>query len=62
MFIELDECEDSKDIHVISIIRDVKFICRNKIEQFNVNKVYKSSFKIKSMNEIRYFKQFYLFS
>ena len=39
MFIDIDECDDSRDVHVISCIRDVKFVCRtNQLEQFNVNK------------------------
>ena len=38
MYIDIDECEDSRDVHVASCIRDVKFVCRSQFEQYNVNK------------------------
>lgn len=38
MYIDTDECEESRDINVLSCIRDVKFVNRNQFEQHYVNK------------------------
>ena len=38
MYIETDECDDSKDVNILSCIRDVKFSNRGHFEQYYVNK------------------------
>lgn len=38
VYADFDECEDSKDINILSFIRDVKFVCRNHFEQFTISK------------------------
>lgn len=43
MYIDFDEYDDSRDVNIISCVRDVKFICKNhnnQFDQYNVNKVY----------------------
>lgn len=38
MFIDIDECEDSKDVNILSCIQDVKFSSRGHFEQYYVNR------------------------
>lgn len=40
MYIDMDEYADesTKDIKLLSCIRDVKFICKNQFEQYNIGR------------------------
>lgn len=39
MYIDIDDCDENRDVNIPSCIRDVRFACRNSFDQYNVSKV-----------------------
>lgn len=38
MYIDIDDCDENRDVNIPSCIRDVRFACRNSFDQYNVSK------------------------
>jgi hypothetical protein len=47
MYIDIDECDDSRDINLQLYIRNVVFVNLNKFEEYTVNKVQIQKFSLK---------------